>query len=450
MGYGNRDVVVSLRGLVILCLFGLGGIAAFANPIWGLLGYLGHYYLWPERQWWGQILAASGIRFSLTFALITIAASLVRWDEYLGRDARSPITRTEIVYWTFVAWVAITSIWSARFGVEWNSPDSSLPKLVKIGIICFFLMRIVNSESQWRRVVWFMFLVGGVYLGWLAREVPSSSFAKGRLNDFGGPDFSDSNAFAVHMVSMGVLGLGLVLVYRKWLVRLGVLAGGAFVANAYILTESRGATVALIGGGVAILFLVERRMRPIVIFLLVLTLSVSLTVLVNQRFMQRIRTTFAGEEYRDASAASRLEIWQASARIVADHPFGVGVDRFFDVIGDYEPKHAGRDAHNTYLRCGVELGVPGLLLFGGMIVVTFRSLRRTRQIARQAELDDWLVFITGMEVVLIVNLLGGLTITLLYVESPYHYLFLSACIEPLVVLAADAEQTQSETSGVVA
>ncbi|MDQ4077543.1 MAG: tetratricopeptide repeat protein [Chloroflexota bacterium] len=77
---------------------------------------------------------------------------------------------------------------------------------------------------------------------------------------------------------------------------------------------------------------------------------------------------------------ARLEIWQRALYMIRDTPFtGIGLntfpllnDRFYSLVPDRTPH-----AHNTFLQTAVDLGIPGLVAFLALILMFFRTLKRT-------------------------------------------------------------------------
>jgi O-antigen ligase len=74
------------------------------------------------------------------------------------------------------------------------------------------------------------------------------------------------------------------------------------------------------------------------------------------------------------------------------HPgLGVGIGNFYVAEGTISPLARLQErgigvrwgaAHNSFIQAGAEIGVPGLLLFIGLIATTFRSLRRVARLPR--------------------------------------------------------------------
>ena len=70
----------------------------------------------------------------------------------------------------------------------------------------------------------------------------------------------------------------------------------------------------------------------------------------------------ATTEQRDRSSQSRLEIWALSLYECSPIILSASVPAISSSMPDVTtPLYQGRDAHNTYVRCFTELGIPGFL-----------------------------------------------------------------------------------------
>lgn len=422
---------MGLRGLIFIGLFLLGLGAAFVSPVWGIVCYFGHYYLWPENQWWGKILATAGIRVSLTISAVAIFTTAIHWPR-LRRGWDRLLEPQELLLWAFVAVIGICTLFGLPGDPKYTMTVHPFEKMSKIAIFAFLLTHVVITRRDLFRLVWFMVLVGGFYLAFVAFQSPASRFVDGRLQGIGGPDFTNSNFLANHFVAMGILTALLLLVTRSVGWRLVLLGGGALVANALVMTRSRGAFLAALVAGGAAFVMADRRIRRKLLWLTPLVIVGSLAV-IDENFIQRISTITAGDQERDASAAGRLEFWGAALRIFADYPLGIGADRFSSTIGQYLPDHPGRDPHSTYLRCLAELGIFGLAIFLALFINAFRMLYRCRQDAVGLEDEQQLRYAGfALQLCLIGYAVGGLTSTMTYTEEVFILLMLPVCLHRAV------------------
>jgi O-antigen ligase len=80
----------------------------------------------------------------------------------------------------------------------------------------------------------------------------------------------------------------------------------------------------------------------------------------------------------------RLPVWQSTAEMITDHPWlGAGLDGFRFVYPRYMRPSAWTEPllfhpHNMWLDAAVRLGLPGLFLFGGLIVACLVMVVRWR------------------------------------------------------------------------
>jgi O-antigen ligase len=146
-----------------------------------------------------------------------------------------------------------------------------------------------------------------------------------------------------------------------------------------------------------------------------------------------METITVGEQERDRSAQSRIEVWRAAFAMFGDYPWGVGPGNFAICISPYHSYEEGlrRDAHNAWIRCMGELGVQGLLALAcvvGGAILTLVKVRRQAKALPPALGADVLLVAYGMALSLLVFLLGGLTWTNLYTEALWWWLALPVCL----------------------
>lgn len=89
-----------------------------------------------------------------------------------------------------------------------------------------------------------------------------------------------------------------------------------------------------------------------------------------------VRPEAADSSGLDSSTESRLILWQGAADIIAEQPWGIGMNRFKQEIGGYVPRElAGKDAHNFYVLLTTEAGVAAPVV---MLLVLLALLRLGR------------------------------------------------------------------------
>jgi len=131
------------------------------------------------------------------------------------------------------------------------------------------------------------------------------------------------------------------------------------------LTYSRGAWLSVVAVIGLFGFLYDRR-----IFWLLVVLPVILLV-GHDVFMERIMSI---ANPTDTSSALRLALWESTLNMIKDHPFlGIGWGAYWMVYPAYDifVVNAGTKifhAHNMFLNYAAEIGIPGALVFIGIMV----------------------------------------------------------------------------------
>lgn len=418
-----------LKTLLFAVLFAMACCGALYSPIWGILGYVAHYSIGPERQWWHAPLSPLGIRYSFMLAMLTAAGIIVQWKSL--RFGNHVFSTHEKTFLAFLAAVWLSTLLGPDTVGHYTAATIDHPsiKLTKITIFTLMLTHIVTERKNLDRLIWVM-IFGTMILGMQAWSTPYRAFMRGRLERVGGPDFSEANFFAAYMASMLWI-IGAQFLRSGWRGKVVCFLAGGFTANAIILTRSRGAVVGLAIGAMAALVLAPKQYRKYVVVGL-LAAAAGLVYLADDQFFARTSTIAAGEEERDSSAQSRILLWGAGVRMWADHPLGIGAGNFFQTIGSYIPQYAGKDAHSTYIRCLTELGTQGIVLMGALIVSAYLLLRRIQQRAQSLDSavgDDMVLVAFGFSCALATLLGCCLTVSLIYVEFLWWFLLLPVCLE---------------------
>lgn len=206
--------------------------------------------------------------------------------------------------------------------------------------------------------------------------------------------YYDANDMATLIACAMPFALYFFLGQRRRVVRILAVFGLAVLAVGLIRSGSRGGFVALLAVVMFVLLgftTISARARLIGLAgILAVVFSAA-----SDRYWKQMQTIFnPHQDYNVTSDEGRLRVWKRGLGYMIDHPVvGVGGDNFAVAEGTISAyaKRAERGAgvrwgaaHNTFIQVGAELGVPGLLLFIGLLVTTFRSLRRVARRAARA------------------------------------------------------------------
>jgi O-antigen ligase len=204
----------------------------------------------------------------------------------------------------------------------------------------------------------------------------------------GGPfavDSSGSNLAAAFFVIFVPLFISLAL-YRKSAVtvRLAALAFGIFGVFAAFFTYSRQAYFIL-----AILLLL-RMLRGHLFLGVLLTMAIlNYDVWVPEGVVDRLtmteQTDEQGEKKLDESTESRFIIWEGASQMIAERPWGIGLNHFPREMGRYVPGYNKFDAHNGYILVTTEMGVQGLIVLVILLGSLLNLSRKVEQVNTSEE-----------------------------------------------------------------
>lgn len=162
-------------------------------------------------------------------------------------------------------------------------------------------------------------------------------------------------------------------------------------------TESRGDALALVAGMLLFFFLRNRLLFfGVVAGIIFLAVNIQflpsgLRARIQHTVVHRDPYGFSDSSGQlDASARTRLALWQGAANMIMSHPIlGVGYKMFPEYIYQYVPHNEEtarlplrhRDGHNAYLMIGAEMGAPALFLFLILLLYMFRIMWRAYRAA---------------------------------------------------------------------
>jgi len=419
-----------LKTILFLTILISGSFASiFYHPFIGVLTYTVTYNISPAHRWWGAPLKALGIQYGKV-VVASIALGILLHRNNL--KYKKLLHKQEIFLILFVI-----IIWLSHFcGLPQGSlTDRNAIKMTKVLIFLLMFSHIITDLKKYETVIWTMILVG-LYQGYAAYIAPSWTFRHGRLDiGLGGPDFMEGNFLGAHF-AMLLPFIGIMFIKGTWKRKFICFLAAVFIINGIILTRSRGVFLGCtIGFLTALVFAVKymkgKRLKIIILAMIGVIGALALT---DPGFWQRM-TTLEKEnpEQLDISAKGRVWAWKAALRIVENYPLGIGEGNFKQYVGMFDERIPGKDTHNTYLRCLAELGIPGAIVLGIIILNAFLILKRMWREAVSKQLFDYQWHIFALVIALVVFIMCGMSITETYIEE-FYWLFtfpilLQRCIE---------------------
>lgn len=297
-----------------------------------------------------------------------------------------------LVLWcvALLCWASLGLATSTRQDIVWDH----VIEFGKVCLITFAALNVLRTRARFRLflVLFLLFFVLYPVRGAFFNYFIYGETLAGRAlwnNIYSNPN--DLAGFCLLQLSIAA---GLLCTERGRTTRLALGAAMVVLALLTIMTQSRGAFIGLAAVLVFALRAERRRLRLIGFGLV----GIGVIVLVApDRAWRRLSTLqdVASTQQLDlaedeGSAQQRYEIWKVAATITQENPItGAGLGTY-PLVHDLYSKRSQfrsmargfRDTHSTYLNLSAELGIPGLLLFLGMVLTPLVAAEKTRRRAR--------------------------------------------------------------------
>jgi O-antigen ligase len=324
-------------------------------------------------------LYLSGFRVPLVTSLLALAAAV-----FTGGLPRALFSRVGVWLMAFSVWLVVAVPFSYWPG---GSVQMLTDQWVKSFLVFVIVAGLLRSTRHCRIA---MYAIGMADLGIVLLAFGSASGAVGDRLTLEQGVLSNPNALA-HLLLMGLpflllMGLNASSLFGR--------AAAAVAATSVLLvvsrTGSRGAIVTI--GCLVIVAFIRLPWRHRWKFIATLVVAASVVLpLVPENQRERYYTILSGTERPDeqveaafqgrddpvGSTQARVGLLQRSVELTLDHPvFGVGPGMFQVAAAEYSTRRGERGAwhetHNTFTQVSSEAGLPGLLLFVSVIVVSVR------------------------------------------------------------------------------
>jgi len=145
---------------------------------------------------------------------------------------------------------------------------------------------------------------------------------------------------------------------------------------AVTLAASRGG---FLGLAIALLYVVWRSRQRVRNLVLACALLLPLSLAAPSSPVERFLHPKRGET---RAVENRKALWEAGLKMIWANPvLGIGLGNFKALVGQYAEREETpeRMAHNSYLEIAAETGLPGFLVFLGVLFWSFRTLEQVRR-----------------------------------------------------------------------
>lgn len=326
-------------------------------------------------QAWFPVLKT--VRIAFLAAGLAIVAHVV--ERTIHRRPVTPLSPEIGIVLALVGWTLLTiplSYWPG------GSVQLLLDKYLKAVTFFWLLGTVITTTSRLRILAWALvlcsiplaatgiknYIVGEV----LSTRVPGLVRIYGYM---GGSGLTANPNDLALMLNLIIPITGALLLSTRGAMR-GVAAGALLLSiTAVVITFSRAGFLTLVTIFVMFLaVLVRRRSTGAAAGLLVAALCV--LPMLPSGYVDRLNTITDIEADRTGSAKGRWRDFKLAVEVVAHNPIiGVGIGQDLIAMNEERGRDTWRRVHNAYLQYGVDLGVPGMLLFIWLHVMCFKSAR---------------------------------------------------------------------------
>ncbi len=272
---------------------------------------------------------------------------------------------------------------SALFGISLgHSAVYIISTYWKTLAVAFLLILSLRDIDDVRRMVWAT-AAGGLALAFTSVFINHISKTRGGAVY----DANDIGTIIVMTLPLVIFAAQM----TKGLVRMVCIAGVLLLAGCIVISESRGAFVGTVFVVAAILLFlpgVSAAKR----LLYVGGIGLTLGIFAPAGYWDSIITTFTNPtaDYNWDAGGGRRQIAKRGMGYMMDYPiFGLGIDNFDMQEGLYSDYAKDLNArgigvkwsapHNSWVEAGAETGIPGLVLWGALVLGSVVSLVRLRK-----------------------------------------------------------------------
>lgn len=393
-----RDIAVTLA--VFGCLPFVIKRPWIGILVWTWLGFMN-----PHRLAWG---------FSTTMPFAAIVAIVTMLSLLKSKEKKQiPWESETIVLALFVAWMTITTIFSVFPTLAWEQYD----KVIKIQLMIFVAMMLINTPERLKYLVWvialslaFYGVKGGIF-----------TIKNGGMYRVNGPDgtfIAGNNELGLAMAMTVPLLYFLARIAQSRLLRLAMYSAMILTAIGAIGTQSRGAMLGM--AAMFVMFWWKSRQK----FFVAVVGGVALLAIVQimpEQWYARMDTIKSYDE--DQSAMGRMNAWWMAFHLANDRFLGGGFETFKrPMFALYAPDPENvRDVHSIYFEVLGEHGYVGLGLFLLIAILTWRSAEAIKKAIPRSPEYAWLGDLAAMvQVSLAAYLSAGAFLGMAYFDFYYN------------------------------
>jgi len=314
-----------------------GALVSLFNPFYGLLIYICFAISKPEVMWpWSVPVGNYSRIVAISLLLGWVLRGFGNWQ--LGRA--KGVVFAFIGFWLW-------AVFSGTFAA--TDHDRAFKFVEENGkILLPFLVGVTVIESPKQLTILIWVIVASV--GYFALRENETYYL------YGMPVGDNLKA---HMM---VVGSGLAffsgLASQNLSMKTAGFAAAALMIHAAMFHMSRAAMIGIFVVGALTFLVLPKNWKTMSLMIVALAIGLRLA---GPNIVHEFMTVTASEEERDASAASRFDLWAGLASEIQSNPvLGLGPNHW-QLNSQNHGFVKGKDGHCLWLQMGAEMGIPGLM-----------------------------------------------------------------------------------------
>lgn len=398
-----------------------------ARPYVGLLVWSWISYMNPHRLCYG---------FAVTFPWVQLIAIVTLISLVFSRESKKvPWSAVSVLLAVFLAWTGVTTFYAVLPDAAW----ARWQEFLKVMVMVFVTLVLVDSRARMHALVWVIVVALGFY-GIKGGVFTLLSGGGNRVYGPPGSFIADNNDLAMALCMIMPLTRYLQLHSRSKIVRVGLGIGMALIGVGVLGTYSRGGLIGLAIVGAALLV---RSRRKLVVVMAVALIGATAFQFMPSEWTARMDTLQNAKQ--TDSGETRIQSWKFATNVAIHRPLtGGGFDDYLSapLWEAYAPEGSiQRAIHSIYFRTLGEHGFVGLLLYLGLLFVTWRNCAKVRKRTRGDPGESWAFDLASMlQASLIAYMAAGAFLPMPYFDLAYQLMALSAVMAGLVLTQVDARQ----------
>lgn len=360
--------------------------ALTVGAVFAFTVYQAVYFFNPMRRWWGYMVP--DIPYSFFTVCLMALVFFINKDKLKDNKIFAAPQFKWFYMLVFFYWIA--SFWAVYPAYH----DLQFTAYFKLAIIMTIAYKLCDTELDLDKIL-MGHIFGAWYVSFVAFQVGRNS--GDRVEGIGTVDAPDANGIAAAIAPAVVLCL-----YFFW-TRKGIKNKAifgfamAFLANAIVLINSRGAMLAVAASVMYFMHKmffsrVKKRFQKLTVVGMIVAGLAGAYVIVDQAFIDRIKSIVEQTEVDKSkeSGATRTYYWIAAYEMSKDFPHGQGARGFNYYAPIYLPQDLdtggsrNRTVHSTWFEALSEIGYQGLIVF---LLLLFSCYRCTLACRRKLKAD---------------------------------------------------------------